>query len=328
MTLYTPLRGEGREKAMQRSERLNDMMVFLNGRDSFHLRDLMEQYDISKSTALRDVNALERIGMPIYTQRGRNGHYGFLHNRLLSPIVFNFDEVFAMYFSMLTLRAYQATPFHISVEKLKEKFERCLSAEKRAALRNIERVFSLSAIEQTHACQYLKEALQYAAEEKVCTVVYQKEEVMKECSVQFFHISAAYGQWYATGYHFETDSVRIFRCDKILKIEASMRYSPKPLRVFLVPDEELYKAKGATDFEAEINTKGADHFQKEHYPSMKLHQQQERVFIRGFYNRGEERFISDYLIGFGENLLSISPQALKERIKDRIHAVHQYFSKL
>lgn len=108
---------------MNKSERLNDMMLFLNDKNSFNLRDLMDKYSISKSTALRDVESLERIGMPIYSQHGRNGYYGILRNRLLSPIVFNLDEVFALYFSMLTLRAYETTPFHLSVEKLKEKFE-------------------------------------------------------------------------------------------------------------------------------------------------------------------------------------------------------------
>lgn len=69
----------------------------------------MERYSISKSTALRDVQSLEEIGMPIYSKAGRNGYYGILPNRLLSPIVFTIDEVHALYFSMQTLNAYQST---------------------------------------------------------------------------------------------------------------------------------------------------------------------------------------------------------------------------
>lgn len=83
---------------MNKSERINDMMLFLNDKNIFNLKDLMEKYSISKSTALRDVEALERIGMPIYSQSGRNGYYGILRNRLLSPIVFNMDEVYALIF--------------------------------------------------------------------------------------------------------------------------------------------------------------------------------------------------------------------------------------
>ena len=108
---------------MNKSERINDMMLFLNDRSSFNLKDIMKKYNISRSTALRDISSLEEIGMPIYSQTGRNGHYRILPNKLLSPIVFNTDEIFSLYFSMLTLKAYETTPFHLSIEKLKEKLK-------------------------------------------------------------------------------------------------------------------------------------------------------------------------------------------------------------
>ncbi|HAK1169969.1 TPA: HTH domain-containing protein, partial [Listeria monocytogenes] len=138
---------------MNKSERLNDMMLFLNDKNTFQLSDIMTKYDISRSTAIRDIKSLEEIGMPIYSERGRNGHYQVLRNRLLSPIVFNIDEVFALYFSMLTLKAYETTPFHLSVEKLKTKFERCLSAEKIEMLRKTEEVFSLGYIKHNNQCE-------------------------------------------------------------------------------------------------------------------------------------------------------------------------------
>lgn len=152
---------------MNKSERLNDMMLFLNGKNSFNLRDIMDKYEISKSTALRDVDALEKIGMPIYSQHGRNGYYGILRNRLLSPIVFNIDEVFALYFSMITLRAYETTPFHLNIEKLKGKFESCLSQEKVEMLHRVEKVFSLASVQHANPCQFLSDILQYSIEEKV-----------------------------------------------------------------------------------------------------------------------------------------------------------------
>ena len=63
---------------MRKSERLHDMMIYLNGKNSFNLKDIIKKYHISKSTALRDIQSLESIGMPIYSQQGRNGYYGIL----------------------------------------------------------------------------------------------------------------------------------------------------------------------------------------------------------------------------------------------------------
>ncbi|MBS5787024.1 MAG: YafY family transcriptional regulator [Clostridioides difficile] len=313
---------------MNKSERINDMMLFLNDKNSFNLRDLMYKYDISKSTALRDVKSLERIGMPIYSQHGRNGYYGILRNRLLSPIVFNIDEVFALYFSMLTLRAYETTPFHLSVEKLKEKFENCLSAEKIEMLRRVEKVFSLASIQHSNQCQFLSDILQYAIEEKVCNVTYRKKEVKQKYHIQFFDISSTYGQWYATGHNFETESPQVFRCDKILGIEESDQYHSKPLSEFMKPAYVLYKTPGVTNFEVEISKKGIDLFYKEHYPSMKLYLENGQYFIRGFYNIGEETFITNYFIGYGKNMLSIKPISLKNLIIEKLSALTKYCSEM
>lgn len=54
---------------MNKSERLNDMMLFLNDKNTFQLSDIMTKYDISRSTAIRDIKSLEEIGMPIYSER-------------------------------------------------------------------------------------------------------------------------------------------------------------------------------------------------------------------------------------------------------------------
>ncbi|MEB9816424.1 DeoR family transcriptional regulator, partial [Bacillus cereus] len=40
---------------MKKTERINDMLIFLNNKRNFNLKDLMVRYDISKSTALRDI---------------------------------------------------------------------------------------------------------------------------------------------------------------------------------------------------------------------------------------------------------------------------------
>lgn len=311
---------------MNKSERLNDMMLFLNDKNVFNLIDIMDRYHISKSTALRDIASLERIGMPIYSQTGRNGYYGMLRNRLLSPIVFNVDEVFALYFSMLTLNAYETTPFHLSLEKLKEKFEHCLSDEKIATLRSIEKIFSLGATQHNNHCEFLDRILEFAVDERVSEIEYIKGDNPTKYRVQFFDISSAYGQWYATGYNFQTNRSQVFRCDKIISIDQSQAYCSKPLSDFTKSADALYKLSGATNFEVRISKKGVDLFYKEHYPSMELCTEHDQCVIRGFYNLGEENYIANYFIGYGEAVLSISPVQLKELIVEKLKFLTGYMS--
>ena len=311
---------------MNKSERINDMMLFLNDRSLFNLKDIMEKYNISRSTALRDISSLEEIGMPIYSQTGRNGHYRILPNKLLSPIVFNTDEIFSLYFSMLTLKAYETTPFHLSIEKLKEKFERCLPSDKIELIHKTEKVLSFGTVKQVNHCEFLKDILEFILDEKICRIKYSRNNVIEQYYLQFFNISSKYGQWYATGYNFKTGDYKVFRCDKILNMEESTEYSSKSLSELMTSYDISLKKKGYAEFEIEISKAGADLFYKENYPSMKLFHENGKYFIRGFYNTGEENFITGYFMNYGKNILSIKPFFLKNLIISRVKNLENYFS--
>lgn len=313
---------------MNKSERLHDMMLFLKDKKSFNLKDLMNKYSISKSTALRDIASLENIGLPIYSQQGRNGHYSIIHNKLLSPMVFNIQEVYALYFSMITLKAYESTPFQLSLDTLKSKFKTCLTNNQINELNNIEKVFRLASIEHGNESPFLSNILQYAIEEKVCTVRYIKNAKEKDYTVQFFNISSAYGQWYATAYNFDTKSTKVFRCDKIVKIQDNKEYTPKPLNQLLRPNDALYKTCDATEYDVEISKDGVDLYYKEHYPSMTLYCHDDRYFIRGYYNPGEEDFIAKYFLDYGKSIMSIQPLKLKELITQRLSLLTDYFNRI
>lgn len=309
---------------MKKSERLNDMMIYLNDQKSFNLKDIMNKYTISKSTALRDIQSLEEIGMPIYSNPGRNGHYGILPNRLLSPIVFTIDEVHALYFAMQTLNAYQSTPFHLSVEKLKKKFEGCISEGRIQRLRKIELIFSLGSYQSKNTCNYLGDILQMAVNESVCEVSYTKGEIRKKYYVQFFNITSAYGQWYATAYNFQTQKPQVFRCDRIHSVQPCDQYIPKPISELLASAREMFRDQTAVEFVVKVSHKGVDIFHKEHYPSMELYQENGEWYVSGFYNKGEETFIANYFIIYGETLLSIQPDSLKKLIVKRLETIKKH----
>ncbi|EGJ35907.1 DeoR family transcriptional regulator [Streptococcus sanguinis SK49] len=128
------------EFLMNKSQRINDMLIFLNKKRQFNLKDIMNRYHISKSTALRDIASLETLGIPIYSDLGRNGSYKILSNDLLSPIIFSIDEISALYFSMLTLENYNMCPFDIDLQKLKEKFENSISEQQLSKITKIEKI--------------------------------------------------------------------------------------------------------------------------------------------------------------------------------------------
>ncbi|ADO54902.1 helix-turn-helix transcriptional regulator [Paenibacillus polymyxa] len=312
---------------MKKSERLNDMIRYLNSREYFNLNDLMDKYHISKSTALRDISSLEQLGMPIYSEHGRHGRYGILKNRLLSPIIFTMDEVYALYFAMLTLEAYQSTPFHLSVNKLNEKFEHCLSKIQINQIHKMKKVLQFEIYQHNHVSLYLDKILTSILNETYCKVQYSKNNQNKSYHVQFFKISAKFGQWYATGIELNTNKYRVFRCDRITLVEEEEINSHFSIDELLSRSLEMYQTEKSIDFEVEIVEQAKDIFYKEHYPSMKI-QQGHKTVIKGFYNPGEEEFIAHYFMRYGHYVQSVKPESLKQIIKERVEHLLNHYQKL
>ncbi|WP_019638898.1 helix-turn-helix transcriptional regulator [Paenibacillus fonticola] len=312
---------------MKKSERLNDMIRYLNGREFFNLHDLMDKYDISKSTALRDIHSLEQLGMPIFSEHGRYGRYGILKNRLLSPIIFTMDEVYALYFAMLTLEAYQSTPFHLSVNKLNEKFENCLSEKQLEQIHNMKKVLHFEMVQHAHTSRFLDHILKSILQESSCTIQYRKNKQQKSYHVQFSKISARFGQWYATGIELGTQQYRVFRCDRIASVEEGEAEAPFSIDELLRRSLEIYQSEHSIGFEVEILEQAKDLFYKEHYPSMTLDSGNKTV-IRGFYNPGEEEFMADYLMRYGSSVVSVKPESLKRVAQDRAERLLGHYQKL
>lgn len=229
-----------------------------------------------------------------------------------------------MYFSMQTLSTYQSTPFHLNVQKLKQKFEACISEERIKKLRKMELIFSLGSYQNKNECSCLEDVLRMAVDETVCEVHYTKGESVQRCDVQFFDITSAYGQWYATAYNFQRKKPQVFRCDKIHSVKSCDKYISRPLSELLAPAQEIFRDKEAIDFEVGVSAKGADIFHKEHYPSMELYYENEKCYIKGFYNKGEESFIANYFTAYGEMIFSIQPASLKNLILERLDTIKNH----
>ncbi|EEK3204925.1 TPA: WYL domain-containing protein, partial [Listeria monocytogenes] len=131
-----------------------------------------------------------------------------------------------------------------------------------------------------------------------------------------------------TSYNFETKRMQVFRCDRILGLEENDAFEAKKLVDFKRAAENFYKKEDVTNFEVEIASNGVDLFFKENYPSMRLRQEQGKNFIRGYYNKGEERFIINYLLGYGDKIIAIQPDSLREMLLNELGSLQNHFLKL
>ena len=207
------------KKIMNKSERINDMMFYLNKKNQFNLKDITEKYGVSKRTALRDIQSLEKIGVPIYSEVGRYGKYKIVNKKLLSSAMFTENEIFSLYFGMLTLETYEMCPFNLDKEKLKAKFETCLSKEQLKKLFLIEKILKVEMKKARKNSSLLKDIVEVIIENKICKIVYQKGRNKTEEEVQFLRIFSCKGKWNLEALIYKNGKKKVFECSKIISIE-------------------------------------------------------------------------------------------------------------
>lgn len=105
---------------MKKVERLNTMMRYINNRGRFTISEIMQEFTISRSTAIRDIREIEAMGMPLVSEVGRDGGYFVMNNSVLPTIRFTDNEIKALFIAFLASRN-QQLPYLKSRQSLAEK---------------------------------------------------------------------------------------------------------------------------------------------------------------------------------------------------------------
>ena len=56
---------------MKKVERINTIMRYINNRSHFTISEIIQEFNISRSTAIRDIREIEAMGMPLVAEVGR-----------------------------------------------------------------------------------------------------------------------------------------------------------------------------------------------------------------------------------------------------------------
>src|SRR5690606_39626054 len=85
---------------MKKVERINTIMRFINNRAQFTISEIMREFNISRSTAIRDIREIEAMGMPLVAEVGRDGGYFVMNNSVLPAVRFTDNEIKALFIAL------------------------------------------------------------------------------------------------------------------------------------------------------------------------------------------------------------------------------------
>lgn len=300
---------------MKKSERLNQELIFLKDRKTFRLRDLMEEFAISKRTALRDIADLENLGVPLYTKAGRLGGYHLLPHTLTIPVYFNDEEITAIMFAIQALQNLTATPFDKSYRQIYDKLWAILSPQQQEDLRHKLAHVVYHSIPSITASSCLKEIFSAAGKKSILKIWYRQKK-LEILPVYIYELFFQAGVWYFHGYDVQKRCWRIFRCDCV---EACHTLAPEKSPAFPFADgdaatvslKHTQAVKETLSFTCQLTASGREHFLKNNFYRMQLQTQSDGTFLlTGAINPADLPYLIDYFISFGRGLKVLMPESV------------------
>ena len=288
----------------------------------FTLAQLMQEFHISRSTALRYIASLEELGVPIYSEQGRYGGYVIADSYRIDAVRFSEEEIHAILFALDGLEVLKSSPFKTHFSNISTKLLQVLSKQSYQTYERMQKHLQIRNTTQIHHAKHLEALLQAIVQPAFLRIhMAEKNHVIKPLALWFQS-----GKWLLAVFDIAIHDLRVFRCDLIDKLavtqltEPVLQALPDFQHIHLGNFNELRQAQQQAHFAITIRKEGIPLFYSKSFPQMVLSELDEHAVITGRYNEEEMDYLLDYCNRFYRHLIDVEPAPLKQRLVSLIQA--------
>lgn len=312
---------------MLKAQRLIQLIMKVNERKKFTIKEMAEECGVSRRTMIRDLMELSELGVPLYSETGPSGGYRVLREKVLPPISFTEHEAIALFFACQSLRNYKALPFKNEVNTALDKFFHYLSSELKKKIESMQQRLIFWVPPHELNVPFLKELLEAALEQHVVTILYEAS-TSKSRVIQPLGIYTMNGLWYCQAYCFLVEDYRVFRVDRVkdfsLDADQSLKLNMtnEHIKSWIMPTNE----DNMLDLEVDLTPEGVKRCQSEVWLSQWLKLREDGFgTIRTKMNTSFTPWIVHFFLGLGMEANVKQPQEVREQIKSKLQElIKQY----
>lgn len=315
---------------MKKVERINIIMRYINNRGHFTISEIMREFSISRSTAMRDIEEIQAMGMPLVSEVGRDGGYFVMHNSVLPVVRFTDNEVKALFIAFMATRN-QQLPYLKSRQSLAEKLLGLISESQQddIVLLNQILIFEgtnpynpdlLNLSDIPHPI--LEKLIQVLLLDSYLLITIEEYEVMKSYPIYLLHLYHEKGLWLIEGFDLNEEKKHIFPVDHLSDVkpyESKKRLSKKKIL------EKLSKQEEVVNLVLELGPKAVAQFKKYHPLKVSIsytNPYQTTAIIKAFIdvNKPEELTeITNWMLFLGEDIKAREvPEEVLEGLQGRL----------
>lgn len=235
---------------MKKVERINTIMRYINNRSHFTITEIMQEFNISRSTAIRDIREIEAMGMPLVSEVGRDGGYFVMHNSVLPEVRFTDNEVKALFIAFMATRN-QQLPYLKSRQSLAEKLLGLISEYQQDDLVLLNQILLFEGTNPNNPDllelsdlphPMLEKLIQTLLLDSYLYITINEEKIIKSYPIYLLHLYNEKGLWLIEGFDLKEEKKKSFPVDQIINVksyEAKKRLSKKKILERLSKQEEV-----------------------------------------------------------------------------------------
>lgn len=317
---------------MSKSKRLVELMMTVNRRRRFKVRELADEFGVSTRTIMRDLQELSELGVPLYAEPGPHGGYQVVRERVLPPIAFTEQEAVAIFFAVHALRHYVSLPFEAESSSALQKFYLHMPGDVRDRIDEMKNRVDFVTPSWKREAPFLAVLLDAAIRGRTLTVEYESRRERSCRRIRPIGIYANSGIWYCPAYCYSREDYRVFRCDRIFDVQeadgSEEEGAPLPegqAPIHLGNWMELLRAEQGKEGEerasvyAELTREGVQRCQGEMWIGGSLHVREDGSgWLEGDWPKRDYPFYARFFIGLGAEAAVERPEELKAEIRRQL----------
>ncbi|WP_276316246.1 helix-turn-helix transcriptional regulator [Paenibacillus artemisiicola] len=311
---------------MNKTERVNLIMRYINNRAHFTIAEIQREFKISRATAIRDINEIQAMGFPLTSELGRGGGYSVLQNQYLPAARFTPDELKAIFISFMASKNSQL-PYLQNRRSITEKLIGIASQTQQDELIELNNILLFENTNPANpnllelddaAPAELNQLISLAVQDKHLRVTYEPSVGWPQLlDVYVLHIFNSNAQWLVEVYDFELDAFRYLPV-------ALLRDSAISEREMKGSEQEIASKKrlGArqSNLVVKLDATGIQRFKRMHPPGIIL--SFTGMFqSSGMFNVQLDVTDADALAYYADWLLFLGKGVAFERIPDELRAM-------
>ncbi|QGU96180.1 WYL domain-containing protein [Clostridium bovifaecis] len=309
---------------MSKTKLIFDLIMYVNTKRIFTAQDVAYEFNVSVRTAHRYLMEISELGVPLYTDQGRNGGYRILENRALPPIIFDENEASAIFFAFQSLKYYKSLPFDTNIDSASKKLYFSLPDDIKKKIRRLEFVLSFWNPKRDIDSPFLKEIIEAAIKNNIVIIDYQSKTKNNLREVKPIGVYAYDGLWYMPALDIKKDKVLLFRVDRILSLETSEITHEFPMS--LMDWFNSYTIKTPIRLYVELTREGIRECQSTIWlESSIVITDSENGYIDTIIDKSELEFVSNYFFQLGDYVKVIEPEEIVENIKSRAYRILNHY---